>query len=318
MTPRARTSRHIVLTGATGRVASLTARHLAAAGHRLTLVSRTARTTGLPPGARHVACDYDNPALLAETFRGADAVLVVTNDPTRPAHDRNIVRAAVEASAGHLVKLSAAAVHDPAADDLVTTWQRENERLVRDSGIPWTLLQPRSFMTHALAWAPGVRDAATTRALHPHSRNACIAPEDIAEVAALVLGDDDHHHRSYRLTGPRALSAHEQTEVLAALLGRPLTCLPLTPDEARALHLLTYPRAMADALLASADRQAAGAKSGTTDTVERLTGRAPTTFAQWAAAHLHRFAPARTEAATHARAYGDAGPGRVPASVRRT
>lgn len=46
---------------------------------------------------------------------------------------------------------------------------------------------------------------------------------------------------------------------------------------------------MADALLASAERQLAGAKADVTDTVERLTGRPATTFAQWATRHKSRF-----------------------------
>ncbi|MFH8342830.1 NAD(P)H-binding protein [Streptomyces sp. AM6-12] len=296
----ARETRHIVLTGATGKVAPLVARHLAAAGHRLTLTGRSVLRDrppqgpngtqgGLQPAPRRLVCDYDRPASLREAFSGADAVFVVTNDPSRPQHDQNIVRAALDCSVGHIVKLSAAAVRDPAANDLVTTWQRENEELIRSSGLPWTMLQPRSFMTHALAWAPGIRDNATTEALHPHSRNACIAPEDIAEVASLVLGDDTHHGRSYQLTGPEALSAEDQTRILAGLLGRPLTCRALSPSAARAAYLRRYPAALADALLASAERQAAGAKSATTETVARLTGRAPTTFAQWATAHLGRF-----------------------------
>ncbi|WP_225102239.1 NAD(P)H-binding protein [Streptomyces sp. CoH27] len=293
MTATTSTSRHIVLTGATGKVAPLVARHLAAAGHRLTLTGRSVPQqrpqSGLQPAVRHVVCDYDRPASLSEAFRGADAVFVVTNDPTRPEHDRNILRAAADTSVGHIVKLSAAAVHDPAARDLVTTWQRENEDRIRNSGIPWTMLQPRSFMTHALAWAPGIRADSATRALHPHSRNACIAPEDIAEVAAQVLGDDTHHGRSYQLTGPQALSAEDQTRILAGLLGRPLACRALSRSEAHDAYLRRYPPAMADALLASADRQAAGAKSATTRTVERLTGRAPTTFTQWATAHLRHF-----------------------------
>lgn len=300
MTAMARRTRHIVVTGATGTVAPMLARHLAAAGHRLTLTGRSLPRDRSPHGSngpqsgvhraiRHLVCDYDRPASLLEAFSGADAVFVVTNDPTRPQHDRNILRAAVESSVGHIVKLSAAAVHDPAAGDLVTTWQRKNEDRIRNSGIPWTMLQPRSFMTHALAWAPGIRSSATTEALHPHSRNACIAPEDIAEVASRVLGDDTHHGRSYQLTGPEALSAEDQTRILAGLLGRPLTCRSLSRTAARSAYLRRYPPAMADALLAGADRQAAGAKSATTETVEHLTGRAPTTFARWATAHLSHF-----------------------------
>ncbi|MFF4314278.1 NAD(P)H-binding protein [Streptomyces sp. NPDC001507] len=296
MTATAHRTRHLVLTGASGTVASLVARRLAPTGHRLTLTGRTVpgdrpRDATAGPGApvRYLVCDHEDPASLREAFRGADAVLVVTNDPTRPQQDRNILRAALDASVGHLVKLSAAAVHDPGADDLVTSWQRENERRIRASGIPWTMIQPRSFMTHALAWAQDIRARSATAALHPDSRNACVAPEDIAEVIALALTDDVHHGRSYQLTGPQALSAQDQTRILAELLGRPLTCRALTRSEARAGFLRRYPPAMAEALLLSADRQAAGAKSATGDTVERLTGRPPTSFTRWATAHLHRF-----------------------------
>ncbi|MGW0509068.1 NAD(P)H-binding protein [Streptomyces olivaceoviridis] len=288
MTVTAAGSRHIVLTGATGQIASLMVTHLAPR-HRLTLASRTPRPTGQRSGIRHVTCDYGDVDSVADAFRGADAVFVVTNDPTRPEHDRNIVRAAGRASVGHIVKLSAAAVRDAAAHDLITEWQRTNEDRIKSSGIPWTMIQPRSFMSHALAWASSIRGSGTTYALHPHSRNACIAPEDVAEVSARVLGDSRHHFRSYELTGPQSLSAHEQSAVLAEVLGRPLTCRELSREEAHATYARRYSPVMADALLESAERQLAGAKAFTTDTVGRLTGRPATTFAQWATGHKDRF-----------------------------
>ncbi|MFG3408241.1 NAD(P)H-binding protein [Streptomyces sp. NPDC048142] len=279
---------HVVLTGATGQIAPLMVRHLTA-HHRVTLTSRTPPPMVRHPRVRHVTCDYDAYGSLVDAFRGADALFVVTSDPTRPEHDRNIVRAAVQASVKHIVKLSAAAVLDSAAHDLVTEWQRSNEERIKASGVPWTMVQPRSFMSHALGWAPGIRSHDSTYALYPHSRNACIAPEDIAEVSALVLGDSRHHFRSYQLTGPQPLSAHEKSAVLAELLGRPLVCRALSPEEAHLHYSRRYPAAMADALLASAGRQLAGAKAHATDTVERLTGRPATTFAQWAADHRDRF-----------------------------
>lgn len=289
MTAATTTSRHIVLTGATGQIAPLVVRHLAA-HHRVTLTSRTPRPVTGHAGIRHVACDYDAPGSLADAFFGADALFVVTNDPTRPEQDRNILRAAVDASVGHIVKLSAAAVRDSAAKDLVTEWQRVNEERIMRSGIPWTMIQPRLFMSHALAWASGIRERGVAHALHPHSRNACIAPEDIAEASARVLGEAEHHFRSYELTGPQSLTAHDQCAVLAELLGRPLVCRELSREEAHASYARRYSTAMADALVASAERQLAGAKARTTDTVERLTGRPATTFARWAAGHRDRFA----------------------------
>ncbi|KOV76298.1 hypothetical protein ADL01_16365 [Streptomyces sp. NRRL WC-3618] len=288
MTVTASACRHIVLTGATGQIAPLVARHLAA-HHRITLISRTPYPAVQRPGVRHVACDYDTVESLIDSFRGADALFVVTNDPERPEHDRNIVRAAVEASVGHIVKLSAAAVHDTAAHDLITEWQRSNEDRIKTSGIPWTMIQPRSFMSHALAWAPSIRSDGNAYALHPHSRNACIAPEDVAEASAHVLGDTQHYFQSFQLTGPQALSAHEQSAALAELLRRPVVCQELSAEEAHASYSRRYSPAMADALIASAERQLAGAKAQTTDMVERLTGRPATTFAQWAASHRDSF-----------------------------
>ncbi|MFF3749065.1 NAD(P)H-binding protein [Streptomyces sp. NPDC002018] len=288
MTVTAGASRHIVLTGATGQIASLMVRHLAP-HHRLTLAGRTPPRTVRRSGIRHVTCDYGDLESLVVAFRGADALFIVTNDPTRPEHDRNIVRAAVKVSVGHIVKLSAAAVRDSAAHDLITEWQRTNEDRIKSSGIPWTMIQPRSFMSHALVWASSIRGSGTTYALHPHSRNACVAPEDVAEVSARVLGDARHHFRSHQVTGPQSLSAHEQTAVLAELLGRPVTCRELSPEEAYATYAHRYSPVLADALIASAERQLAGAKARTTDTVGRLTGRPATTFAQWAAGHRDSF-----------------------------
>ncbi|MEW1905543.1 NAD(P)H-binding protein [Streptomyces sp. NPDC086147] len=279
---------HIVLTGATGQVASLMVRHLPA-HFRVTLTSRTSSPEVVRSGVRHVTCDYGVRESLVAAFREADVLFVVTNDPMRPEHDRNVVEAAVEAGVGHIVKLSAAAVLDNAAHDLVTEWQRKNEERIRASGIPWTMVRPRSFMSHALGWAPDMRSHDSTHALYPHSRNACIAPEDIAEVSARLLGDVRHHFQSYQLTGPQALSAHEQSAILAEVLGRPLVCRELSPEEAHRRYLRRHPAPMADALLVSAERQLAGAKSHTTDTVERIIGRPATTFAQWALDHRDRF-----------------------------
>ncbi|WP_331740530.1 NAD(P)H-binding protein (plasmid) [Streptomyces cyaneofuscatus] len=279
---------HLVLTGATGQIAPLMVRHLAP-HHRVTLTSRTPSPTAERPGVRHIACDYSAYGSLVAAFRDADVLFVVTSNPLRSEHDRNVVKAAVEAGVGHIVQLSAAAVLDSAAHDLVTEWQRGNEERVKASGIPWTMVQPRSFMSHALGWAPDIRGHDSTYALYPHSRNACVAPEDVAEASARILGDSSHHYRSYQLTGPHALSAHEQSEILAEMLGRPVICRALSPEEAHLRYSRRYPAQMADALLMSAERQLAGAKAHITDTVERITGRPAITFAQWALGHRDRF-----------------------------
>lgn len=128
------------------------------------------------PGLRIVPGDYDDPRSLAAAMTGVRAVFLVTCDPRRPEQDQTLIDAARAAGVRHLVKLSALAVTDPAADDLITRWQRESEQRIRASGLHWTLLRPRAFMSNALRWADSVRTASVVRALHGTAPHACVDP----------------------------------------------------------------------------------------------------------------------------------------------
>jgi uncharacterized protein YbjT (DUF2867 family) len=110
--------------------------------------------------------------------------------------------AARSAGIRHVVKLSAAMVEDPGADDAITRWQRSCEEVLRGSGLRWTFLRPRSFMSNTLSWAASVRAQRVVRALYATSRNACVDPRDVAEVASPALTGDGHEDRSHVLTGP--------------------------------------------------------------------------------------------------------------------
>jgi (4-alkanoyl-5-oxo-2,5-dihydrofuran-3-yl)methyl phosphate reductase len=293
----------VVVTGATGTVGGEVARRLVAAGHPVRLLARRPerlREPGLagPAGPRTevVAADLDadEHARLAAALNGARSVFVLTVNPLRPEHDERLVRAALavrHATGPRLVKLSALAVTDPAAQDLITRWQRENEARVLASGLPWTLLRPRAFMSNALAWAPGIRAERTVRAPAGDGRNACVAPGDIAEAAVRALTEDADRHdgRAYALTGPAAISPREQTEQLAEVLGRPLRFAELTPEQAGERLRRRYPEPVARALLESAERQRAGGKAEVATGVEEATGRRPVAFRDWAREHADRF-----------------------------
>ncbi|MFJ8083203.1 SDR family oxidoreductase [Streptomyces sp. NPDC096205] len=286
----------ILVTGATGTVGRQVLRQLAdpagpgfAADRVRVLVRDPAR---LDPAASRTAevvtADYGDEAALGRALRGVDRALLVTTRVTGE-DDVRFLGAARAAGVRHVVKLSAAAVTDPGADDLITTWQRDSEALLRDSGMEWTLLRPRSFMSNCLSWAPSIRSEQVVRALYGSSLNACVDPRDVAEVAVRALTEDGHDGRAYVLTGPRAISAADQTAELARLLHVPLRLEELAADQARAAMGRRYPEPVVEALLHSAHRQRAGAKTGVTDTVRRLTGRPARSFARWAEDHLDDF-----------------------------
>lgn len=250
--------------------------------------------TGAAATAEIVAGDYRDRQSLGRALKGVSRAFLVTNRIGGD-DDACFVRSARAAGVRHLVKLSAAAVGDSEASDLITRWQRGNEDLLRDCGLEWTLLRPRSFMSNTLSWTASLGRKQVVRALYGTSPNACVDPRDVAEVAVRALTEDGHAGRVHTLTGPEPISAVEQTAQLGFLLGRPLRFEELDPSRVRALLAQRHPLAVVEALLASAERQRAGAKAQVETTVLELTGRPARSFRTWAGDHLAAFAAAPDE-----------------------
>jgi uncharacterized protein YbjT (DUF2867 family) len=280
----------ILVTGATGTVGRELLGRLGAHRRVRVMARHPAQVTGAPATAQTVAGDYRDPRSLARALEGVRTAFLVTTDVAGD-DDERFLHAARTAEVQRVVKLSAAAVLDERADDLITRWQRAGEDLLRACGLQWTLLRPRAFTSNALSWAPSVRCTRTVRALYGTSGNACVDPRDVAEVAARVLTEQGHAGRAYTLTGPEVLTAVGQTGQLGRLLGVSLRFEELTPTAARAALASRYPAPVVEALLQSAERQRAGAKAGVQDTVAALTGRPAGTFHAWAKDHLAAFAP---------------------------
>lgn len=280
----------ILLTGVTGTVGQLVAERIATT-EPVRLLSRDPRRAAALAGPRTEAVggDFADPASLAAALTGVRAALLITADPLTHAHDEHFVTAASQAGVRHVVKLSAQAVADPDADDLITRWQRGNEELLRGSGMEWTFLRPRAFMSNTLGWVRSIRDESVVRAFNGTSPNATVDPRDIADVAVLALTGTGHSGRSHPLTGPAPISAVEQVAILSDVLGRPMGFEELTPDQAYQRLLARYPSRLADALMESAARQRSGAKARVESTVEGLLGRPACAYRAWAADHVRAF-----------------------------
>ncbi|MFD3975129.1 NAD(P)H-binding protein [Streptomyces cyaneofuscatus] len=278
----------ILVTGATGTIGREVARLLATAGPVRILARRPERVTVRGPEVDVVAGEYGDRASLDQALLGVDAVFLVTNSPTEP-HDAWVAAAAAAAGVRHLVKLSMMAVEEPGAEDFITRLQRDNEQAIRESGVPWTFVRPRTFMSNTLSWAKGIASDGVVRALYGRSPVAAVDPRDVAAVAVAALTGSGHEGRAYGVSGPEAISAHEQTAQLSELLGRPLRFEELPLDRAREALLATYPQRVAEAFLESAERQRAGAKAAVVPTVEELTGRPARSFRTWAADHAESF-----------------------------
>ncbi|MFJ3896274.1 MULTISPECIES: SDR family oxidoreductase [unclassified Streptomyces] len=277
----------IVVTGATGNIGRPLTRALVAAGQEVTAVSRHPAT--VPDGARHVVADLARPAGLAPALAGAKALfLLLSGDLHAPgSRPADIIRAADAAGVRRVVLLSTQGVSTrPFGATRVA--MRGLEDVLRDSGLEWTVLRPGGFASNALWWSESVRARRVVAAPFGDVGVPVIDPTDIAEVAAAGLMTDQHTGRTYELTGPEVITPRAQTEAIATALGAPVHFHDLTRAEAKSAMSQAMPPELAEDTLAILGAPTPAELRVSPD-VERVLGRAPRTFAEWAERHVEAF-----------------------------
>ncbi|MEV0829679.1 NAD(P)H-binding protein [Nonomuraea rubra] len=268
-----------VVTGATGNVGGELVRLLAAAGERVTAVSR--RPGPLPEGVRHSAGDLGDPASLKAAFDGAGALFLLV-----AGHEPHAVLEAAKAGGVRRVVLlsSQGAGTRPGLYGQPAAF----EEAVRGSGLDWTILRPGGFASNALAWAEPIRAHRTAAAPFADVALPVIDPADIAEVASVVLRRDGHAGRTYVLTGPQPVTPRERAAAIGQALGAEVRFVEQSREEARAQMLGFMPDQAVEGTLTILGTPTEEEQRVSPD-VERLLGRAPRPFATWATRNLAAF-----------------------------
>jgi uncharacterized protein YbjT (DUF2867 family) len=273
-----------LVTGATGNVGGELVSALIDLGAPVRALVRKPDTP-LPDGAEPVLGDLNSPDSLTEALKGVDGMFLM---PGYADMDGLLSRAR-DAGVRQVVLLSGGSAALEDLTNAVSRYMTLSERAVRASGIPWTFLRPRAFMSNALRWLPQLQAGDTVRLQFPDVRAACIDPHDIAAVAAHALTTSDHEDRIYEVTGPESLLPAEQIAILAKVLGRDLQAVGLSNDETRAELEASMPSEYVDAFFTFY-------VDGTLDEsqvhpdVAEATGRPARSFEQWAQAHAGDFA----------------------------
>jgi uncharacterized protein YbjT (DUF2867 family) len=275
----------ILVTGAAGNVGGELVRILVAAGEPVrALIRRDSDRSRLPSGAEAVVGDLNRPDTLAPALAGARGVHLLSGYQDMDGLLAESRRGGVE----HVVLQSSSAVPGGDMSNAVARYHILSEAAVRESGLAWTFLQPSSFMSNTLQWAPQLRVGDVVRAPFPDVRVATIDPYDVAAVSAVALTSRAHDGRSYRVSGPESLLPADRVRVLGEVLGRDLRFEGQSDEEARQEMLSSMPAEYVDAFFSFfADGKLD--ESEVLDNVQRVTGREPRSFEQWATAHADAF-----------------------------
>ncbi|MCA3738528.1 MAG: NmrA family NAD(P)-binding protein [Phenylobacterium sp.] len=271
----------ILVTGAAGNIGAEIVKRLQA--RKADFAVMTHASGGAPAGAGETQGDFLDPASLRRAFEGVDTLfLLFPLVPEMPRMAANTVAAAKAAGVRHIVRSSGAGA-DAASPAAIAKVHGEIDALIRNSGIPFTLLLPTSFMQNLVNfYGAAIRDGALY-APRGDGATAVIDVRDIADVAVEVLTHPAAHAgQSYTLTGPEDLTDAQMVSAIARQIGRDVRYVDV--PETAAVDSLTRmgsPPQVIEWLMSLNHVIKQGWAAGVSPVVETITGRPPRNLADF-------------------------------------
>ncbi len=241
-----------------------------------------------PAGMEGVIMDYAKPETIRPALHGVEKIFLV-GPPVRdlPAMEANFIKEVRAAGRKHIVKLSALG----GRESMFPSGHRDSEENIEASGLPYTFLRPNGFMQNLVNYNAGtIRSQNAFYGCQGNGAVSVVDIRDIAAVAVIVLAATGHEGKSYTLTGGEALTSGHVAEKISRVAERKISYVDLPPAEFRkAILSAGIPEWSADALLDLQRLYREGKASLVTNDVERLTGRKPITFDQFARNYAFAF-----------------------------
>lgn len=266
----------ILVTGASGSVGGAVLKAVLKQGNPVTAGYRnTADASSAPAGAKTSISDFGDKASLRRALANVDALFLVCSPvPQLVELESNVIDIAKEAGVRHLVLNSSAGAGRWGKS--FPKWHTQVEEKLRQSGVPFSILRPNSFMENILAfYAPTIRTQDAFFAAMRESRVSFVAVEDIAESAARLL-NSQAENKTYEINGSEAVTYNELAERIIRVIGRPVRYVDLSTEEIKKSLLNTgMPDWQATALVELQEYYLTGRGGELTGDVQQLTGHAP-------------------------------------------
>ena len=186
--------------------------------------------------------DLKDPDSLLACCAGAEAIVTTANAALRGGDDtvesvdrrgnRDLIDAAAAAGVNHFVFVSALGASPDSPVPFLLA-KGEAEQRLRDSGVPWTVLQPNAYMDTwfpMIVGGPALAGQPVTLVGEGRRRHSFVAASDVAAYALAAL---DQHAVGQTLVigGPEPVTWWDVIAAFNAELGRELSVRSVEPGE---------------------------------------------------------------------------------------
>jgi uncharacterized protein YbjT (DUF2867 family) len=286
----------ILVTGATGTVGNEVVKQLLAAkGQREEdiIVKAAARSanddTFRNLGVQIAQLDYNKPNTLSTALRGVNKVFLLTPFQSNMVDlTLNLVNEAKNVGVKHIVKqsvLGADAEHEITPNRL----HRQAEKIIEESGIPFTFLRPNFFMQNFVTfYSHFIKTQGAFYVPAVDAKASFVDVRDIAAVAVQVLscssknGETKHIRKAYDITGGEALSYGQAAEILSKEIGKKVNYVNISDEDARkGMKDMGADEWTINSMIELFGITRAGYLSEISTAVEQVTGNKPITFSQF-------------------------------------
>lgn len=269
----------ILVTAATGKAGRHVVDQLLARGAQVRALTRDPASAALPADVEVVRGDLTAPDTLAPALDGVEGVHLIVHGDYEVLRTGPQIAELMERAGVRRVSVLWNGSPGPV------------EEAIAARDLEWTRLEADDFMGNALTWADAIGGEGVVREAYVDVPVAIVHEADVGAVSAAVLTGDGHAGQTYTISGPQPLTIRKRIATLSDVLGRPILLEELSDAQARdQWRAAGHPEELVE-LLASWHSDPPAAARVVTDVVERVTGRPPRTFAQWAQEHAAAFGP---------------------------
>ena len=274
----------ILLTGATGKTGSATAKALNEKGITFRALIRNEEKRGdiESLGGEVVIGSIENKEAVDQSMIDVEtALILLPNSENQLSLEKQLVDSAKQAGTKRVVKMSSIEA-TPDATSPIPKLHLESEEYIKQSGLSWTMIKPNFYMQNLLASAGTIKDQGKIFLPMGEGKTGMIDTTDVGKVLAKVLSEDGHESMNHEITGPEILSFNEVAEIFSKGLDKQVDYVdvPLAAYKETLGQFLTNQWHL-DAVIDLFKGIADGGIEEKTDTYSELMGESPKSLSEF-------------------------------------